>query len=103
MQAQQISLTKYLWFPINREGWREGVCGAASPILIGPNSAIAAVAILGPAERLTLKRLQECGEILCAATRQISHQLGYDPVPEGDAKAPAASTVSGRGRRSRAP
>lgn len=97
----EIETARKIGYAINREGWREGVCGAASPILIGPNSAIAAVAILGPAERLTLKRLQECGEILCVATRQISHQLGYDPVAESDAKAPAAGTVSGRGRRSR--
>jgi len=99
---KEIDAVRRIGYAINREGWREGVCGAASPILIGPSSAIAAVAILGPSDRLTLKRLQECGEMLTAATRQISHQLGYDPAPVEKSKAQVASRVSGRGRRSRA-
>ena len=35
MQAQQISLTKYLWFPINREGWPFVALFAVGALLLG--------------------------------------------------------------------
>ncbi|CUW37285.1 Phosphatidylserine decarboxylase [Magnetospirillum sp. XM-1] len=35
MQAQQISLTKYLWFPINREGWPFVGLFALGALLLG--------------------------------------------------------------------
>ncbi|CAA7626789.1 Phosphatidylserine decarboxylase proenzyme [Candidatus Terasakiella magnetica] len=35
MQAQEISLTKYLWFPINREGWPFVALFAVVALLLG--------------------------------------------------------------------
>jgi len=98
---REIDSARRVGFATNREGWREGVCGAAAPILIGHDSAIAAIAILGPAKRLTLKRLQECGVILAAAARGISKELGYDPAPpkQAPSSAPGSAGARGRGRR----
>jgi IclR family KDG regulon transcriptional repressor len=98
---REIDAARRVGYAINREGWREGVCGAAAPILIGHDSAIAAIAILGPARRLTLKRLQECGAIVVAAARAVSKELGYDPAPPKPvpASAPGPSTARGKARR----
>ncbi len=72
-------------YAINREGWRAGVAGAAAPVLVGRAHAIAALAILGPADRLDAARLHEAGLLLAQEARALSRLLGYEP----DAPSPA--------------
>ncbi len=83
-------------YAINREGWREGVAGAAAPVLVGQAHAIAALAILGPADRLGDEKLHRAGRLLQLQARELSRQLGYDP---GAPKAVAAATRPPRARR----
>ncbi|MCV4785074.1 hypothetical protein OFM36_37145, partial [Escherichia coli] len=66
-------------YAINREGWRAGVSGAAAPVLVGSHHAIAALAILGPADRLDEARLHEAGVLLAQQARELSCVLGYEP------------------------
>ena len=96
---REIESARRVGYAINREGWREGVCGAAAPILVGHDSAIAAIAILGPAKRLTLKRLNVCGTILVAAAREISKELGYATAPASPPDAQALGSLAALARR----
>jgi DNA-binding IclR family transcriptional regulator len=75
----EIDAVHVVGYAINREGWRVGVSGAAAPVLAGPNHAIAALAILGPAERLDDPRLHAAGRQLAEAARALSRELGYQP------------------------
>ena len=80
-------------YAINREGWRAGVAGAAAPVLVGRSHAIAALAILGPADRLDDARLHEAGAVLAQEARELSRLLGHDPqAAEQAASAPAKAT-----------
>lgn len=73
-------------YAINREGWRAGVAGAAAPVLVGRTHAIAALAILGPADRLDDERLHAAGRLLSQQARELSKQLGYEPEAVAAAK-----------------
>lgn len=66
-------------YALNRDGWRMGVSGAAAPVLAGQGHAIAALAILGPTERLTEEKLHAAGRVLVEAARALSRELGYEP------------------------
>ncbi len=76
-------------YAINREGWRAGVSGAAAPVLVGAEHAIAALAILGPAERLDEATLHAAGRLLAQQARELSRQLGYEPA--ASARSPHAA------------
>ena len=77
-------------YAINREGWRVGVSGAAAPVLVGAEHAIAALAILGPAERLDEATLREAGRLLALQAAELSRRLGYEPVAPAGRSAHAA-------------
>ena len=64
-------------YAINRDGWRPGVSGAAAPVLVGPRHAIAALAILGPSDRLDEARLHRAGGLLAGFARDLSRLLGH--------------------------
>ncbi|MCM5570471.1 IclR family transcriptional regulator [Burkholderiaceae bacterium FT117] len=70
-------------YAINRDGWREGVSGAAAPVLVGRSHAIAALAILGPSDRMTEARLHDAGKFLSGIAKELSRKLGYDPDGTG--------------------
>jgi len=76
---EEIEAVRRIGYATNIEGWRPGVAGAAAPILVGRSHAIAALAILGPADRLDEERLRRAGAVLVKASRELSRQLGYDP------------------------
>ena len=82
-------------YAINREGWRAGVAGAAAPVLVGRSHAIAALAILGPVERLDDERLHRAGRFLAQQARELSQQLGYTPEA---APAPAPRATARKAR-----
>ena len=73
----EIATVRERGYAINLEGWRPGVSGAAAPVLVGVNHAIAALAILGPVSRLDEAKLHAAGPVLVAAARALSADLGY--------------------------
>lgn len=78
----EIAEVRSRGYAINVEGWRSGVSGAAAPVLVGRDHAIAALAILGPSDRLDEARLHEAGRFLDEQARELSRLLGYE-VPPG--------------------
>lgn len=74
----EIAAVPVQGYAINREGWRTGVSGAAAPVLVGRSHAIAALAILGPAERLDEAHLHHAGRLLAEQARELSRVLGYE-------------------------
>ena len=88
----EIAAVRECGYAINREGWRAGVAGAAAPVLVGRTHAIAALAILGPADRLDDARLNEAGALLAQQARELSRLLGYDmPTPAGSRSVPGTA------------
>lgn len=73
----EIECVRKTRYAINSEGWRTGVAGAAAPVLVGRDNAIAALAIVGPSDRLTEKRLHTAGRFLAKVAEELSAQLGY--------------------------
>lgn len=75
----EIDAVRQDGYAINQEGWRAGVSGAAAPVLAGREHAIAALAILGPSDRLDAEKLHAAGLVLSDAARDLSRELGYQP------------------------
>ncbi len=71
-------------YAINVEGWRPGVSGVAAPVMVGRSNAIAALAILGPSDRLDEERLHRAGRLIADIAADLSRKLGYDPEPPKD-------------------
>ena len=63
-------------YAINRGEWREGVVGVAAPILDLRRSAVAAIGISGPVERLNLNRLRLLAPLVAKAGRATARALG---------------------------
>lgn len=87
----EIAAVHVQGYATNREGWRSGVAGAAAPVLVGRTHAIAALAILGPADRLDENRLREAGVLLAQQARELSGLLGYAADTPSVAPRPARS------------
>ncbi len=64
-------------YAINLQGWRVGVSGAAAPVLVGTEHAIAALAIVGPLNRLDEAKLHDAGPVLIEEAQKLSAKLGY--------------------------
>lgn len=77
----EIAEVRSRGYAINLQGWRLGISGAAAPVLVGSEHAIAALAIVGPIERLDEAKLHEAGPILIEAARRLSAKLGYKEEP----------------------
>jgi len=65
---------------LNREEWREGVCGLGAPIFDGRATAIAALGMSLPSIRFTADRVPMLAELLRAAAARASAALGYGPA-----------------------
>ena len=74
----EIDAVRVCGYATNREGWRAGVAGAAAPVFVGRNNAIAALAIVGLADRLDDKKLNVAGKLLAQVAMELSIKLGYD-------------------------
>src|SRR5690606_13356503 len=74
---EQIDAVHTLGYAINRNGWKLGETGAAAPVLVGRENAIAALAINGPSERLTDARLKIICQKLIKEAAELSKELGY--------------------------
>lgn len=78
-------------FSINREEWREGVCGLAAPIHDATGQVTAAIGISGPVDRLSPNVLRGFAPNVVEAARAISESLGYHGQP---AKADVANAAN---------
>lgn len=73
----EIAEVRTKGYAINLQGWRVGISGAAAPVLVGSEHAIAALAIVGPVDRLDEGKLHEAAPLLIESARKLSEKLGY--------------------------
>jgi DNA-binding IclR family transcriptional regulator len=69
-------------FAISEQEYEEEINAVAAPILDQHGLPIAAVAIAGPAYRLTRERMSEIGPSVVAATRDISQEIELTAYPQ---------------------
>jgi IclR family acetate operon transcriptional repressor len=62
-------------FALSEQEFEEGIDAVAAPILDHSNQPIAAVAVAGPAYRLTRERMIEIGPLVLAAARGIAREV----------------------------
>lgn len=74
--TQEIRTIRKNGYAITRGEWHEAVSGLAAPILNSPETAIAAVGISGPSERLPLAKLRALAPIVLATAQDIAAELG---------------------------
>jgi IclR family KDG regulon transcriptional repressor len=73
---QQLQLTRERGFAISEQEFEDGINAVAAPILDANQYPVAAMAIVGPAFRLTSERLLELGHPLRATTDALAHEIG---------------------------
>jgi DNA-binding IclR family transcriptional regulator len=78
--ARELASIRNGGYAINRGEWRDGVCGVAAAVRNNHGEVICAVGISGPANRLTVARLNALGPRVIESARKLSHQLGYRPA-----------------------
>ncbi|HEY1689445.1 MAG TPA: IclR family transcriptional regulator [Solirubrobacteraceae bacterium] len=66
-------------FTIDEGRHRPGVIAVAAPILGWGDEVVGAIAISGPAYRLTQERIAELGSLTTDASHAISRKLGHEP------------------------
>ena len=66
---------------VNREEWREGVCGLGAPVFDAHARAVAAVGMSVPAIRFARERQRELAAALLQCAWACSRALGYQPPP----------------------
>lgn len=67
-------------YAINLGQWRGGVRGLAAPILDLHGTAVAAIGVAGPADRLSKTILRDIAPLVMAAAKNVSRELGHrDP------------------------
>ena len=62
---------------VNREEWREGVCGLGAPVFDARGQPVAAVGISVPSIRFAREHRRELAEALVECAWQCSRSLGY--------------------------
>ena len=90
---QQLARIRAAGFAIDNEEHIEGIRCLATPVREQSGEVCAALCIVGPKNRLSLRRLVELRKSLAAVTADLSAQLGYrglrDSIPE-DSQRPIA-------------
>ncbi len=79
---ENLRTIRTLGFAISEQEYEEGINAVAAPILDQHGLPIAAVAIAGPAYRLTRERMSEIGPSVLAATRDISQEIELTAHPQ---------------------
>jgi DNA-binding IclR family transcriptional regulator len=64
-------------YATNRGEWRDGVSGVSAPVFNGFDKPIAALAISGLLERLTIKKMTEFAPLVLQAAQELSRSMGY--------------------------
>ncbi len=67
---------------INREEWREGVCGLGAPVFDARGEPVAAVGVSVPSIRFARERRRELADALVDCAWQCSRLLGYRSVED---------------------
>jgi len=75
--ARELEKCARQGYAVNRGEWRESVAGVASPVFGRDGSAIAAIGISAPTDRLTTATAARVGPIVREAALAISARLGY--------------------------
>ena len=70
-----LRLIREQGFAFSEQEYEEGIDAVAAPILDGSNRPFAAVAIVGPAYRLTRDRMLEIGPTIAATGKEIAQEL----------------------------
>jgi DNA-binding IclR family transcriptional regulator len=82
-------------YALNREEWREDVCGLGAPVWNHENRVVASISITTPASRFDEEALRP---LVIAAARGVSRELGWI---EGEAEEASVAGVHEGGRMSR--
>ena len=78
---KELRRVREVGYAVNRGEWREAVGGLAAPIFGVSRTAIAAIGLSGPTDRLTANRMREWAPLVMAAAGAISRELGFtDPT-----------------------
>ncbi len=72
----QLKLIRGRGFAISEQEYEEGINAVAAPILDANQFPVAAMAIVGPAFRLSAERLLELGCPLCETTNALARDMG---------------------------
>jgi DNA-binding IclR family transcriptional regulator len=72
---RNLRLIREQGFALDEQEYEEGINAVAAPILDLDGQPIAAVAVAGPAYRLTRERMMEIGPMVVAATRAIAQEM----------------------------
>lgn len=81
---QEMAAIRTQGYAVNLGEWRTAVRGVAAPILDGPNHAVAAIGVCGPAERMGAARIAELVPIVVAIASQLSAHLEQQPGQMAD-------------------
>lgn len=77
--AAELSAARQNGFAVNREEWRQGVCGLGSAVRNARGEPVAAIGISVPAMRFGKAQAQALAQALQAAALQAEQILGYRP------------------------
>jgi DNA-binding IclR family transcriptional regulator len=72
---EDLRLTRERGYALSEQEYEDGINAVAAPILDGSNRPFAAVAIVGPAYRLTRERMVEIGPTVVAAAHEIAEEF----------------------------
>lgn len=81
-----LALTRSRGYAINREEWREGVCGLGAPVFDAGGQAVAAVGMSVPSIRFGRERQREHAATLLQCAWACSSALGYPQPAPADAR-----------------
>jgi len=73
---EDLRRTRYRGFAISEQEYEDGVNAVAAPILDGRQFPLAAMAVVGPAFRLTPEHLMKVGQTLRATADAIAQDIG---------------------------
>jgi IclR family transcriptional regulator, KDG regulon repressor len=72
-----IKLVRERGFAYSEQEYEEGINAVAAPILDRNRHPLAAIAVAGPAYRLTVERMLEIGASVAEIAREISREFGF--------------------------
>lgn len=79
----ELRTIRHKGFAVNRGEWHADIGGVASPVHDASGSVIASLGIHMLASHLTAHRIRECGSIVAAHARRLTHDLGGSkPLPQ---------------------
>lgn len=74
---KELQKIRLLGYSMNRGEWRDSVRGAAAPIIDHSGTAVAAVGVFGPAERLPARKMDELAATVKRTAAKISKAIGH--------------------------